>query len=114
MEGITILATEVVSLGVPFWLAPLLGCVTFIIVLATAGAVSEGIDTSDYTVGAIFGILVAILFLGLSVGTYKEETHYSVTIDETVPFVEFHEQYEVIDQKGEIYIVRAKEGNEDK
>lgn len=72
MEGITILATEVVSLGVPFWLAPLLGCVTFIVVLATAGAISEGLDASDWRLGALFGLFVALIFFVLSVGTYKE------------------------------------------
>lgn len=110
MEGITILATEVVSLGVPFWFAPLLGCVTFITVLVTRGATSsQWSDASDCTIGGIFGLCVALLFILISFGTYKEETLYSMTIDETVPFVEFNEQYEVIDQKGEIYIVREKE-----
>lgn len=109
MEGITILATEAVTLGVPFWVAPLVGCITFILVLITLAIVSQETDTFDWGLGAICGILVTIFFLGLSVGTYKEETHYSMTIDETVSFVEFNEQYEVVDQKGDIYIVREKE-----
>lgn len=109
MEGITILATETVTLGVPLWVAPLIGCIACIIVLVIMLSIFHEIDTSDCVLGAFIGIFVALFFLILSIGTYTEETRYSMTIDETVPFVEFNEQYEVIDRKGDIYIVRAKE-----
>lgn len=114
MEGITILATEVVSCGIPFWIAPLMGCVLFVVILLILLAAFQKLEASDLGFCAIIGLLTTIAFLIFSIGTYKEETHYSMIIDETVPFVEFNEQYEVIDQKGEVYIVREKEGNEDK
>jgi len=114
MEGITILAAETVSLGVPFWVAPLFGCMVCFAVLITLWATLHELDASDFVLSGFIGLFVALLFIVICAGTYKEETHYSVTIDETVPFVEFNEQYEIIDQKGDIYIVRTKEGNEDK
>lgn len=109
MEGITILAAETVSYGIPFWVALLMGCVLFIVVLLIMLAIFRELDTEDFGFGAIIGILTTVLFAIISIASYKEETHYSVTIDETVPFVEFNEQYEIIDQKGDIYIVREKE-----
>ena len=114
MEGITILTTEIVSTGVPFWFAPLVGCVLFVVVLLIMAAIFGELDASDFGIGAIIGILTTILFIMISIATYKEETHYSKTIDETVSLVEFNKQYEVVDQMGEIYIVREKEGKEDK
>lgn len=109
MEGITILTTEIVSLGIPFWAAPLIGCALFVVVLLIMLATFHELDAEDFGFGAIIGILTTILFIMISIATYKEETHYSMTIDETVSFVEFNKQYEVVDQKGEIYIVREKE-----
>ena len=114
MEGITILTTEIVSTGVPFWIAPLVGCILFVVVLLIMAAIFGELDAEDFRFGAIIGALTTIAFITLSLATYKEETHYSMTIDETVSFAEFNKQYEIVDQKGEIYIVREKEGNEDK
>lgn len=113
MEGITILATEIVSLGLPFWVAIIAGLVIFFTIFAILWTFSKEPDDSDYTFGSFIGIIVLFLFVLISVGTYKEETHYLMKIDETVSFVEFNKQYEVVDQKGEIYIVREKEGNKD-
>lgn len=114
MEGITILTTEIVTAGVPFWIAPLVGCVLFVVVLLIMVAIFGELDASDFGFGAMIGALTTIFFITISLATYKEETHYSMIIDETVSFAEFNKQYEIVDQKGEIYIVREKEGNEDK
>lgn len=114
MEGITILTTEIVSVGIPFWVAPLVGCVLFVVVLLIMVAIFGELDASDFGFGATIGVLTTIFFIMISLTTYKEETHYNMIIDETVSFVEFNKQYEIVDQKGEIYIVRDKEGNEDK
>ena len=113
MEGITILTTEIVSVGIPFWVAPLVGCVLFVVILLIMAAIFGELDALDFGLGAMIGILTTIFFIMFSLATYKEETHYNMTIDETVSFVEFNKQYEVVNQKGEIYIVREKEGNED-
>lgn len=113
MEGITILATEIVTLGLPFWVAIIVGLVIFFTIFAILWSFSKAPDDSDYTFGAFMGVIVLFLFVLISIGTYKEETHYLMTIDETVSLVEFNKQYEIIDQKGEIYIVREKEGSKD-
>lgn len=42
--------------------------------------------------------------------TWETETRYKVTIDETVPYVAFTEQFEVLGREGSIYTVRCKDG----
>jgi hypothetical protein len=113
MEGITILATEIVTLGIPFWVAIIGGLGLLCAVFVITWTISKDFDASDYGFAAFIGVLVMFIFVLICVGTYKEETHYLMTIDETVSIVEFNKQYEIVDQKGEIYIVREKEGNKD-
>ena len=40
-------------------------------------------------------------------GRYK----YEATIDENVPFMEVYEKYDVVKQKGDIWVLRDKEGS---
>ena len=42
--------------------------------------------------------------------TWKPHTEYKVTIDKSVSYVEFVEQYEVISQEGSIYTIREVKG----
>lgn len=90
-------------------------------------------------VGAVFGLIVAIIFgledgewsaffvglgvfctlLGLFVGLLggfvlapqpvEYETHYEVSINEDVNMQEFMDKYEIIETRGSIYTVREKE-----
>ena len=65
---------------------------------------------------AIFIIFVGLCKAGLtyskSLITYKEvptgKYKYHVTIDDSVDLVELYKEYEVIDVKGEIYIIKDK------
>jgi hypothetical protein len=41
----------------------------------------------------------------------EKETRYKVILDETVPYVAFTEQYEVVGQEGEIYTIRDRNAN---
>jgi hypothetical protein len=57
-------------------------------------------------------LVATLIFLGgvawsVSLDT---ETHFKVTIDENVPYVQFTEIFDVIDQEGAIYTVRYKDG----
>ena len=62
--------------------------------------------------GISIGILLGILFGDLSETPISYETHYKVTIDESVLMNEFLEKYEILDQEGKIYTVRLKSINE--
>ena len=56
----------------------------------------------------VFVICIAIgIFIGY--GIEEKETHYEVTIDDSVSMSEFNEKYEIIEQRGEIYTVKERE-----
>lgn len=42
--------------------------------------------------------------------SWDYETNFKVTINETVPYVEFTEKFEVISREGSIYTVRYRDG----
>ena len=63
-------------------------------------------------INALTGIFI---FAAVAVMTAKPttyETHYKVTIDDSVSMNEFLDKYEIIDQEGKIYTVKEKEQKE--
>ena len=59
--------------------------------------------------GLIMAGICAPLIGGLALATPVEyETHYKVTIDDSVSMSEFMDKYEILDQEGKIYTVREK------
>lgn len=67
----------------------------------------------------LLSIMGAILFviLGISAAAIyanqNNQMEYKVVLDDTYPAKELLKSYEVIEQDGEIYILRAKESDED-
>lgn len=66
------------------------------------------------TIGNIIGGVCMIIFLGsmctkfinsIPTGRYQ----YEVTMDESVPFEKLYEQYDVIEQRGNIWVIEDKE-----
>lgn len=57
-------------------------------------------------------IIIVFAFFGISIGAVARpitvETTYDVMIGDNVPFNEFTEQYEIIEQNGNIYTVKEK------
>ena len=54
------------------------------------------------------------LFIGFGVDELNQqpETHYQVTIDDSVPMNEFYKKYEIIEVEGKIYTIKEKTPNE--
>ena len=66
-----------------------------------------------FSVGDItFLSIVATAMLGLIlwIGSWQPHTEYKVTIDESVSYIEFMDNYKVIHQEGDIYTIREIEG----
>ena len=61
----------------------------------------------------IFYLAITLTLLGgiAFTLTWDAETNFKVTIDETVPYKEFTERFEVLNIEGEIYTVRYKDGS---
>lgn len=104
-----ILFTEIVKVGVGplFWVsvicAVLLG-VSFVIAI-----------DSGKCIFPIFAFVLAMIslslafYFGISGYGAKEETRHYITIDDSIPFSEINEKYEIIEQKDKIYIVKERE-----
>lgn len=107
MEGVTILSTTTVAIGIPLWV----GILIALLVGVLWGLIMFGI--SDEPIlgvisGALAAILITIAFVVTGSFSNQEETHYKVILDDSVQYVEFTEKYEVIDQEGEIYTIRER------
>ena len=58
-------------------------------------------------------LVITLMSLGLIAWgtTLETETRYKVILDESVPYVDFTERYEVVGQEGEIYTIRDRNVN---
>ena len=117
MTGVEILSSsEVVAAstfnGTAFWIGfiIMIGIVLMAGVIATAGAGYEkGLILFCLIIGIISGAFVGVMFGGLFQTPTSYETHYKVTIDDSVSMNEFLDKYEILDQEGKIYTVKEKE-----
>ena len=113
MSGVEILATEEVATAFGFcWLGFLL-----VLILGGCAALAVGIaawvkDGKDNGIPVICLTLPIVIVLAIFAGITgngeptKYETHYEVTISEDVSMIEFLEKYEVVDQRGKIFVVK--------
>lgn len=106
MEGVTILSTTTVMLGMSLWGARILAFGSMLILWFT-NTNDVGEFLGNIAVSIIAGILIFWYLCCVAVDT-TEVTEYKVIIDDSVQYVEFTEKYEVIDQEGEIYTVRER------
>ena len=60
-------------------------------------------------IGIIGGMMMGCMFGSVCETPTTYETHYKVTIDDSVSMNEFLDKYEIIDQEGKIYTVKEKE-----
>ena len=117
MNGVEILSSAQVACEYAFnweafWIA---FCVVFcVVVLIFANPVITGeIERWFILIGLFIGVVAGGL-MGLVVGDILNtptayETHYKVTIDDSVSMTEFLDKYEILDQEGKIYTVKERE-----
>lgn len=114
IEGVTILATEIVNKPAP-WLE-ILGCIlTIALVCGFLLSVLFIFFESDWllTVGvpmficaAVLGLITCILSTNITIPDYNT---YEVILDDSVSMNEFMNTYEVLEQRGQIYVVKEIE-----
>ena len=118
MDGVTILniITENVSNTVGLVVALIFSIVVIILSFIAIIVVSDKFSEFDgfiipFIVTEIFGILFVIVSI-LELNTPQEpQTLYEVTISDEVSFKDFTSKYEIIEQRGEIYIVKERQTN---
>ena len=117
MDGVTILntITENVSntagLVVALILSIVVTILSFIAIIVVSDKFSEFDGfTIPFIVTGIFGILFVIVsILELNTPPQEPQTLYEVTISDEVSFKDFTSKYEIIEQRGKIYIVKERE-----
>ena len=60
-------------------------------------------------IGIIGGALCGVIIGNVGKTPTAYETHYKVTIDDSVSMNEFLDKYEILDQEGKIYTVKERE-----
>lgn len=114
IDGITILNSfEVVSKTAFNWGGFCIGAIIGTVV-AVALSLIDTYSISEYFFKlAIIGVFAGGLFGFLGGWTIypkpvEYESQWEVTIDENVSMNEFYSKYEVVEQRGEIYVIKEK------
>lgn len=75
-------------------------------------------DTDDILTGILIGMIGASIgallgcLLSLGVGPFTETRRYEVTFDEETSIVEVMKDYNIVEQRGDIFVLEDKEGSE--
>lgn len=103
MTGVTILNSYVVN-GVSYALL-FLGIALIMFICSIREFIRNG-----YIAGSIL-VILSVFMTGLSVISFKapEKVLYEVIISDDVGLKEFRERYEIVDQRGDIFIVEERE-----
>ena len=115
IDDITVLSQRILE-AEPEWV-PIMVIVSFFICCIGVLIMVVGENMNSYTLfdigGCIGGVAIIIVFAFALIGClYKKPTgqyEYQVLIDDSANFKEIYDKYEIIDVKGEIYIIRDKE-----
>ena len=121
MDGVTILnEIEVVQVvnDAFNYTASFIALIITVLICAVAGFFIGRLDCEEVG-GAVMGVLIGLvlsIFTGALFGIilgYPPVTEttmrYEVTIDDSVSLTEFYEHYNVIEQRGEIFVVEEKQ-----
>ena len=117
MTGVEILSSSEVANGFAFnWIAFWVGFVIifgftlFLGINATLnGSEDNGLILFCLILGIIGGGILGSIFGFCFHNPTTYETHYKVTIDDSVSMNEFLDKYEILDQEGKIYTVKERE-----
>lgn len=120
MDGVTILneieVVQVVNDTFNHTAGLIAFCIT-VLICAIAGFFIGRLDCnaiSGTLCGALVGIIFGLLALALfgTIFSYPPETktiiRYEVTVDDSVSLTEFYENYNVIEQRGQIFVVEEQ------
>lgn len=100
IEGITVLNVESINrMPVYFWIIMLA-----IIIITLSFCISE-LCIIGFILGMVLTIITCTLTEPVPTGRYQ----YEVTIDDTVSMTKLYEKYEVVEQRGDIWVLEDKE-----
>ena len=121
MDGVTILNEIEVVRVVNETFNSTAGCIALIVtvlICAIAGFFTGRLDCSELLstlTGGMIGIILGLIFMAVfgTMFRYPPETvtimQYEVTVDDSVSLTDFYEHYNIIEQRGDIFVVEEKE-----
>lgn len=113
MEGIHILNTTAVT-EIVDWYIPIIilcGSLAGICFLIASETYRDGLQIFFGILALIF--LLALIIIGAAEPKVKtDRKRYEVTIDESASLIDVYKKYDVIEQRGQIWILEDKEINE--
>lgn len=107
VEGITILNTTAIT-GLPTWVSVLtfviffIGAIVFAVSMILDGPV--WVTASSLMIGLIVMIACGIFKYTVKTGEYR----YECTIDDSVSYNEVVENYKIVEQRGDIWVLEDK------
>lgn len=110
MEGVTILNTELVNyycVGIFLFVLSFIGTILSI-VLAIISFKSDDFGGGIFSIIGLCSMIVLCLMGAFAFSDSSERYEYTVTISDEVSFNEFTAKYEIIEQRGKIYVVRER------
>ena len=115
IDGITVLNTyEVVTKTAFSWQGFWIGA-SIVAVIALIAAIMACDNLVEFftifgIAGVIFGTIFGFVFgISLMPKNIEYVSEYEVTISDEVSMNDFYNRYEIIEQRGEIYVIREKE-----
>ena len=100
IDGITVLNVESINrVPVYFWII-----IVTIIVVSLAFC-----DSELFIVAFILSILATVVTCTFTEPVPTGRYEYEVTIDDTVSMTKLYEQYEIVEQRGDIWVLKDKE-----
>ena len=96
------------SLSLKLLVAIIIGFIATCILIVCGGDISVMI-TGGFTILSAIALFVVI---GVSPKVPTDRNKYEVKLDETIDINEFYDKYEVIERRGDIWVLQDKEGEE--
>lgn len=93
--------------GCPVWLIVLLGLCCVVSGLVTVLALIDHDGGVAIWVGVLFIFFLGSIFF-VSQGRKTGKTRYECVIDDTIPFVEVVENYDIVGRRGDLWILEDK------
>lgn len=111
MEGVRIL-NEISPMSVGIWVVIGLFLVIGVVTL-TFSFVTRDLDKGD-RIGIILVSLLPFIFaIILFFQKYNSPMKYEAIIDDNVKISEFEKKYEIVKQRGDIYVIKERESNDE-
>lgn len=110
MAGVTILGSEVVMTVNPLGLVFAIIGLIFLVLSLIIGFILKEKSIAPMLIFAVIGTVLTFGGLGwASINKVEDYVKYDVLVSEDVNFQEFYDKYEILEAKGQIYVVKEIE-----